>query len=319
MEIREMRPEDREPVLDLLEHAFSVRELFARNMDFDSAFSFADVLLACDAGRPVSCVQIFEKPIRLRHERVTLGGIGSVATHASARGKGLASELLRQAIVRMRARGMALSLLFTGRFTFYEPLGWQQISTRLFKVAPAARLGAADDGTVLRAFRSGDLARVAALYDSYTEPLSGPTVRDARYWAGQLRTAGTPEEDFRVAERAGEIVAYARAAAFGARVRVLEYARGADGASALARLLAAVAPAEHNLSVPLVRDAELGDALRALGLSISPGEDPSPMWLALDRPTLARIAGASEHTTERALLETLLAGPLVTYWPSDRF
>jgi len=314
-----MRAEDREPVLDLLEHAFSVRELFARTMDFDSAFAYADILLALDAGRPVSCVQIFERPIRLRHERVTLGGIGSVATHASARGKGLASELLRHAIPRMQARSMALSLLFTGRFTFYEPLGWQQISLRLFKLAPTPSLGAPDDGTVLRAFRAGDLARVAALYDAYTEPLSGPTVRDARYWAGQLRTAGTPEEDFRVAERAGRIVAYARAASFGGRVRVLEYARGADGASALARLLAAFAPAEHNLPVPLVRDAELGDALRALGLSISPGEDPSAMWRVLDRSTLARIAGASENTPDRALLEALLGGPLVTYWPSDRF
>jgi len=314
-----MRADDREAVLDLLEHAFSVRELFARYMDFDPAFSYADLLLAVDAGRPVSCVQIFAKPIRLRRERVLLGGIGSVATHAAARGKGLASLLLRRAIEQMRARGMALSLLFASRFTFYEALGWQQISTRLFKIAPDVRLCEAADGTVERPFRAGDLPRVSALYDAYTEPLSGPTVRDARYWAGQLRTAGTPEEDFRVAERGGEIVAYARAAAFGGRVRVLEYARGADGAEALARLLAGHAPAAHRLPVPLVRDGELGDALHALGLSISPGEDPSAMWRVLDRPTLLRIAGAPESTSDRALLETLVGGPLVTYWPSDRF
>ncbi len=319
MEIREMRREDRDAVLDLLEHAFSVRELFERFMDFDPAFAYGDILLALDAGRPVSCVQIFERPIRLRHERVVLGGIGSVATHTSARGRGLASRLLQQAIARMRERGMGLSLLFTGRFSFYERLGFQQMSTRLFKLAPGARLAAPDDGSVLRAFRSDDLARVTPLYDAYTEPLSGPTVRDARYWAGQLRTAGTPDEDFRVAERGGEIAAYARAASFGGRVRVLEYARAADGAGPLARLLAALAPAEHNLPVPLVRDAELGDALRALGLSISPGEDPSPMWLVLDRPKLVRIAGVSDGTPDRALLESLLGGPLVTYWPSDRF
>jgi len=319
MEIRAMRAADRESVLDLLEHAFSVRELFARFMDFDPAFSYGDILLAVEAGRPISCVQIFERPIRLRHERVKLGGIGSVATLTSARGRGLASELLRRAILEMRARDMALSLLFTGRFTFYEPLGWQQISTRLFKLAPAPRRGGTDDGTAVRAFRQDDLARVAALYDAYTEPLSGPTVRDARYWAGQLRTAGTPDEDFRVAERGGEIVAYGRAAAFGGRTRVIEYARGAAGANALARLLAGFVPAEHNLPVPLVRDPELGDALRALGLSIAPGEDPSPMWRVLDRPTLARIAGASEDSSDRALLETLVGGPLVTWWPSDRF
>jgi hypothetical protein len=264
-------------------------------------------------------VQIFERPIRLRHERVLLGGIGSVATHASARGKGIASELLRQAIARMRERGMALSLLFAARFSFYEALGWQQMSTRLFKLSPHAALSAPDDGTLLRAFEPADLARVKALYDTYTEPLSGPTVRDARYWAGQLRLAGTPHEDFRVAERGGEIVAYARAASFGGRVRVIEYARASHGANALARLLAALTPAPHRLLVPLVRDAELGDALKGLGLESAPGEDPSPMWQVLDRPLLARLAGASDGATDRALLETLVGGPLVTYWPSDRF
>jgi len=319
MEMREMRREDRDAVLDLLEHAFAVRELFERFMDFDPVFSYGDLLLALDGGKPVSCVQIFERPIRLRHERVLLGGIGSVATHASARGKGLASELLRRAIARMRERGMALSLLFASRFSFYEAQGFQQMSTRLFKLAPGAELAEPDDGTVLRAFEPSDLERVKALYDAYTEPLSGPTVRDARYWAGQLRMAGTPHEDFRVAERNSELLAYARAASFGGRVRVLEYARASDGANALARLLAALRPAEHRLPVPLVRDAELGEALRGFGLESAPGEDPSPMWLVLDRPTLARIAGASESTPDRALLETLVGGPLVTYWPSDRF
>jgi predicted N-acetyltransferase YhbS len=319
MEIREMRAGDREAVLDLLEHAFGVRELFARFMDFDPAFAFDDVLLAVDAGRPVSCVQIFHKRIRLRGETVALGGIGSVATHEAARGRGLASQLLRHAIARMQARGMALSLLFTGRFTFYEPLGWQQISTRLFKLAPGELAAAPEAGTELRAFREDDLGQVAALYDAYTEPLSGPTVRDVRYWTGQLRTAGTPDEDFRIAERGGEIVAYARAAAFAGRVRVLEYARGASGAGALAHLLAALRPAAHNLPAPLVRDTELGDALRALGLDVAPGEDASAMWRVLDRPTLARIAGASENTDDRTLLESLVGGPQVTWWPSDRF
>jgi predicted N-acetyltransferase YhbS len=319
MEIRRMRASDREAVLDLLDHAFAKRELFERYMDFDPGFDYADFWLACDGARPVSCVQVFTKRIRLRHEPVLLGGIGSVATHESQRGKGLASELLRRAIDDMRARGMAISLLFTGRFAFYEALGWLQISTRLFKLRrPAGFVDPAGDAE-LRPFRPADLPRVADLYDAYVETLSGPTVRDARYWEGQLRTAGTPDEDFRVAERGGEIVAYARAASFDGRVRVIEYARGASGAPALARLLAGFTPAEHSLHAPLVRDAELGESLRALGLDTAPSEDPSAMWRALDRPTLERIAGAGSDSSDRALLEALVGGPLVTYWPSDRF
>jgi len=314
-----MRASDRGAVLDLLEHAFALRELFERYMDFDPQFAYADYWLACEDGRPVSSVQVFTKTIRLRHEAVKLGGIGSVATHESQRGKGIASELLRRAIADMTSRGMALSLLFTGRFAFYEALGWLQISTRLFKLRLPAGFEAKPGEERVRAFRPDDLAQVAALYDAYTETLSGPTVRDARYWAGQLRTAGTPAEDFRVAERDGAIVAYARAANFDGRPRVLEYARNAHGAPALARLIAGFAPAEKSLHVPLVRDAELGESLRALGVDTAPSEDPSAMWRVLDRPTLEGIAGSGPETSDRALLEALVGGPLVTYWPSDRF
>jgi hypothetical protein len=102
-------------------------------------------------------------------------------------------------------------------------------------------------------------------------------------------------------------------------MRVLEYARDPRGAAALARLLAGFAPVERSLDVPLVRDAELGGSLRALGVEASPGEDSSAMWRVLDRPTLERIAGAGPGTSDRALLEALVGGPLVTYWPSDRF
>ena len=143
-----------------------------------------------------------------------------------------------------------------------------------------------------RAFRPEDLVQVAALYDAYTEPLSGPTVRDARYWRGQLRTAGTPEEDFRVAERGGAIVAYARVASFNGRLRVLEYARAAHGADALAELLVAHAHGPHALHAPFVRDPELGGALEQRGIELSLARDPSPMWRVLERAPLARLAGS---------------------------
>ena len=251
-------------------------------------------------------MQIFERPIRLRHERVLLGGIGSVATHASARGKGLASELLRRAIARMRERGMALSLLFTGPLLVLRAARLAaDVDAAVQARARRARCARRTTARGCAPSRPDDLARVAALYDAYTEPLSGPTVRDARYWAGQLRTAGTPDEDFRVAERDGEIVAYARAAAFGGRVRVLEYARAADGASALARLLAALTPAEHRLPVPLVRDAELGDALRGARARERAGRG-SVADVARARPADSSRASPARPTgtPDRALLES---------------
>ena len=313
-----MRREDRPAVLDLLEHSFRLRELFERYMDFDSAFAWGDFLLAEDDARVVACVQVFDKTIRLRGAAVRLGGIGSVATHESCRGRGVSSELLVQTIERMRARGMALSLLFAAPVApLYERLGWHRIPVALLRLRAS---GARPPGYPGRPFAAErDLAAVSALYDAYTEPRSGPTVRDARYWRGQLRTAGTPDEDFRIAERGGAIAAYARAASFAGRVRVLEYARRPDGAEALADLLIAQTAAPQSLPIPDARDPELAQALEARGFELSRVGDSSAMWRVLDPDTLARVAELPATTPDLELLTHLVGTGSVTYWPSDRF
>ena len=128
-------------------------------------------------------------------------------------------------------------------------------------------------------------------------------MRDARYWRGQLRTAGTPGEDFRVAERGGAIAAYARAAHFAGRVRVLEYARRPDGADALADLLTAQTAAPQSLPIPDARDPELARALEARGFELSPVGDSSAMWRVLDASALARIANLPPTTADPELLD----------------
>jgi predicted acetyltransferase len=319
MQMREMKREDRGAVLDLLEHAFGLRELFERYMDFDPAFAYGDYLLAIDGDAPVACVQIFDKTIGLRGEAVRLGGIGSVATRASQRGRGVSSDLLERALERMRARGMWLSLLFAAPVApLYERLGWHRVPAPLLRLSPLAKSNASAKQTG-RAFQPEDLWQVAALYEAYTETLSGPTLRDASYWRGQLRTAGTPDEDFRVAELDGAIVAYARVASFNGRLRVLEYARAARGADALAELLVGHAHGPHALHAPFVRDPELGSALEHRGIEISLARDPSPMWRVLERAPLARLAGLPDSSPDAALLAELVGEGAATYWPSDRF
>jgi GNAT superfamily N-acetyltransferase len=325
MLVREMRAEDRPAVLDLLEHSFRLRELFERFMDFDPAFAYGDFLLGLDGARPIACVQVFDKTIRLRGASVRLGGIGSVATHQSHRGQGASSQLLVETIERMRARGMALSLLFAAPVApLYERLGWHRIPIALTRLRARAQRPPGKPGRIFAAER--DLAPVRALYDAYTERLSGPTLRDERYWRGQLRTAGTPEEDFRLAERDGALAAYTRAANFGGRIpllggriRVLEYARQPGQADALAELLIAQTSAPQSLPIPDARDAELNAALEARGFELQPVGDSSAMWRVLDREALVRIAGLPVQTDDRALLDALVGTGSVTYWPSDRF
>jgi len=108
-------------------------EFFRRYLDHDPTFEPRNVVVAERAGRLVACAQIFPRELRVRAgdalARVSVGGIGSVFTRPEARGGGVASAVLERAIAEMRARGMALSVLFAELHDFYGRLGWQLADT----------------------------------------------------------------------------------------------------------------------------------------------------------------------------------------------
>ena len=128
---------------------------------------------------------------------------------------------------------------------------------------------------------------------------------------------GSPLRGFR-AVRGGEIVAYARAADLG-RARACARVRApSDGASALARLLAALTPAEHRLPVPLVRDGELGEALRAFELEHRAriprrcGSCSTGPTTAAHRGRAARPMRAARDTRRRPAVHLLAVRPFLT-------
>ena len=310
-----MREADRDRVLALLECAFGDRSIFERYMDYDACFRPADFLLAVEDERALSCVQVFEKTIQLRGQPLQLGGIGSVATWPDARGRGLATELMRRQTDAMRARGMALGLLFAGPVAFYEKLGWSQIPLRHV----ALRRGADVRPAAGRAFRSDDLPELQRLYSSYSAEISGTTVRDDAYWRGQLRYAGTPDESIRIAETAGRPIAYVRSTLLDGIAMAIEYACDAGATDRLAALIAGACPEDAALMLRLARGDTLLAALADVGLESKPVIDRSTMWCALDPAALARRAGVDASIDTADLLERLVGSGNAHYWMSDRF
>jgi predicted N-acetyltransferase YhbS len=311
-----MRPEEEPAVLDLLETAFGLRALFESYCTHDPAYRADDFLLALDGDRPVSCVQIFTKRIRLRGREVPLGGIGSVATAPSHRGHGLATALLERAIAEMRRRGMEISLLFSTIVDLYGPLGWLRVPHPRLSLHRGKEPTGAACG---RSYRAGDRGAVERLYAAYSGSLETSTVRDGTYWDGQLRYAGNPDEEFRVAERDGSVLAYARRVRLYGQDVVMEYAREPEAAEELAAILAGLAAADRPLILSGSDDAELLEALRPYADRLDPFVDSSLMWRVLDRPRLAALAGSDPETSDEALLRTLVDGPHTLYWLSDRF
>jgi GNAT superfamily N-acetyltransferase len=77
-----------------------------------------------ESGRIVSHVGLFPVRVVAAGVRLTLGGIGGVATLPHARGKGYMTRLLRHAIDEMRARGYPASWLGGDRQR-YNTFGWE--------------------------------------------------------------------------------------------------------------------------------------------------------------------------------------------------
>ena len=94
-----------------------------------------------DEGRIVSHLTVAFRDIRLGEARVTIGGIGEVATDATHRGRGHAGHVLDAAIAHLRGSLAEFALLY-GDAPLYEARGFVHATNRLtFPRLDAARTG----------------------------------------------------------------------------------------------------------------------------------------------------------------------------------
>jgi predicted N-acetyltransferase YhbS len=210
--LRAARPGDLPAILEMTCQAFGegARERFYNQLYHDSSHRLEQSRVAEVDGAIASYVRISDRPIRYGRATLRMGGIGAVATHPRFRGRGLATALLEDAIGYLRSAGYHLSMLFSGIQPFYSRLGWAPFPEHAFRlpVATAGRSPCPSGYTVRRFDPARDLAAVEHVYDAYNEGRTGPYRRHHRYWLdGHSRVLGVLPA--RVAERDGEVVAYA--------------------------------------------------------------------------------------------------------------
>jgi predicted N-acetyltransferase YhbS len=322
LELRTIDRDERDAVLDLLKHWLGDRDFFARYFQHDPNFRDDLCFVATDQGRVVSTFQVFRKSVRMNGAVVEVGGVGNVFTLPEYRERGVAAELLTRGVRAMEEHEFDLSLLFAVRLAFYGRLGWMSHLRHLVFIDPT-RVEAKGEYS-LAPFVPSDLDAVAQIYERYTAALSGPTVRDARYWHGQLRYAGNPHEDFLVARAGNQLVAYARGTSLYDFYVVMEHGCLPGHEDALVQLIcrlhATEAAALPGTITQLAIAPAVQERLRGCGLSLRTVEDVFWMWRVIAPARLAAKLGVSEAELDTDdVFHRLLPPERSVYWIADRF
>ncbi len=351
MEIRTLRAEEREALSELLEgwtlpDGWKAGAFYRRYREQDPTYADENVWVALEGGRLAACVQIFPRRVRVLGHAVPAGGIGAHFTAPEHRGSGIATQLLEAAVEAMLKRGLEISLLFgEEEREFYAERGWaawrgeRTIVRMSHGHPPLSEVQLARDGEIeVAAFdRERDFAAVKAVHSAYSASRNGTLARDDALWDASLELAGNPGEEFLVARRGGDTVAYVRVALLGGLLAVTELARRDDAASPLALLMArTLEPREDDglaaqgltsrqlrssALLPAFDDLPLTVAMEQRGIGSHPVDDRSIMLRCLDMPSLARRLDVSLFPGENAaeFLARLLPRDSLVFWPADRF
>jgi len=353
MEVRAARASERDQVLDLLANWYSDRSFFARYNCNDPAFRDDLCIVADDAGRLVATAQIFDRTINLKDQPVSMGGIGSVFTMESHRGRGIGSALMERAVATLRGEGFELSMLFAERTDFYARFGWRCVSRIFSAITDAATIvvDRPDDFELATFEPARDLVDVATIHRAYSGIRNFTVIRNDADWRANLRFAGNPDEHFVVCRRGkssdslSQIDAYARAIWFHGVPMVMEFGYAGDSAidSALA-LFRHLGEAAAGLPSSFGRDLTGGrgalilnggaptsllvthtahhpafeSRARTAGATIFHHEDSLFMWSLIAPERLAERLSISIDATEERLF-AMLAEPTSLYWTADRF
>ena len=136
-----------------------------------------------DRGRLVAKASLLDYEQWWGGRRVAMGGVAGVAVHPDARGRGLASMLLRELTALMTARGQGISALFPTVVGLYRELHWEVVGSLDETVLRTGDLRAPAEGPGRLEVRSAEpeeASALHALYEAQAREGAGLLTREGR-------------------------------------------------------------------------------------------------------------------------------------------
>ncbi len=111
-----------------------------------------------------------------------MGGISSVATWPEYRRQGMVKDLLKHALINMKAQGQTISLLHPFSVPFYRKYGWELTFTEQHYTIPIENLKRDWKGNGYVRRVKPDIARLNEIYTAYSKGFTGMLIRDEKWW-----------------------------------------------------------------------------------------------------------------------------------------
>ncbi|RKU38276.1 hypothetical protein C6496_07245 [Candidatus Poribacteria bacterium] len=221
MEFRALYPEELETWLDHVTTVFTGgRKYFSNHWHNDPWRDPEGIRIALDKGTIVSTARVFLRKMFLHGEPITVGGIGEVSTRPEYRRRGLATQLLKDAIRFMEDREIAMSSLH-GSQRIYSIEGWEKVPRYHARQPFSAEKRSKWEVRRVNFDDEAEVKRIAELYDGYARKFNGTFVRDeSTYWTEWVRTESP---NAWVAERNGNIEGYISLYQDGNKLNVEEF------------------------------------------------------------------------------------------------
>lgn len=256
--LRTARDEDRQALHDLGQQAFAAQPASYDEQHDRNASPLERRLVAEEAGLIIGKLAVWDFGQWFGGRRVPMGGVAGVAVAPDARGRGVATALLREAVQGMRERGEVISSLYPMNHKLYRRHGWevagaypqQELDLRALTSLPRPRRPVA-----LRPAVAADLPALRELHERACRDEPGNLAFGASFAARQFR-AGDGQESY-LAEVDGTPVGLLVTgrerprddrAQYALRVEQL-FATGADAELALLRLVAAHHPVARHTTM----------------------------------------------------------------------
>jgi predicted GNAT family N-acyltransferase len=199
--VRSLGKDELESWLDFVHKVFAeakgpkapARSYFRRHIDNDpeAAQNLSDdILVAVDErGELIGTLRLFRRRVYVHRSIVSSSGVGEVCVRSDHRRRGVASQMLQEALRRMQAAKVELSFLHTSSSeSIYRSLGWVSIPQRFAKLLRTPAFDHRGHIEPLRIESDDDIRVCSEMYESFSMRFDGCIVRDnPDYWRKWFR------------------------------------------------------------------------------------------------------------------------------------